>query len=142
MGGGGGRVAGGPCAAGLAWAGPRLPRRYDGPAKQVLPCAWAECDDIVCFLAVGATTRIIAPLLQSKWTDPAVVCVDESARHAVALVGGHAAGANELAARVAAVLGAEPVVTTATDMTGLPGLDTLGWPAEGAVTAVSRALLT
>src|SRR6266702_3033637 len=84
-----------------AWRG--RTRRYDGPAKQALPRAWAECDDIVCFLAVGATTRIIAPLLKSKWTDPAVVCVDESARHAVALVGGHAAGANELAARVAAV---------------------------------------
>jgi cobalt-precorrin 5A hydrolase / cobalt-factor III methyltransferase / precorrin-3B C17-methyltransferase len=125
----------------LAAAWPGQTRLYDGPAKQVLPRAWAECDDIVCFLAVGATTRIIAPLLESKWTDPAVVCVDESARHAVALVGGHAAGANELAARVAAVLGAEPVVTTATDATGLPGLDTLGWPAEGALAAVSRALL-
>ncbi len=134
-------IAGRASADRLAAAWPWRTRRYDGPAKQVLPRAWAECDDIVCFLAVGATTRIIAPLLQSKWTDPAVVCVDESARHAVALVGGHAAGANELAARVAAVLGAEPVVTTATDMTGLPGLDTLGWPAEGAVTAVSRALL-
>jgi len=134
-------IAGRASAERLAAAWPSRTRRYDGPAKQALPRAWAECDDIVCFLAVGATTRIIAPLLQSKWTDPAVVCVDESARHAVALVGGHAAGANELAARVAAVLGAEPVVTTATDTTGLPGLDTLGWPTEGAVTAVSRALL-
>ncbi len=134
-------TAGRTSAARLDAAWPGRTRRYDGPAKQVLPRAWAECDDIVCFLAVGATTRIIAPLLKSKWTDPAVVCVDESARHAVALVGGHAAGANELAARVAGVLGAEPVVTTATDVTGLPGLDTLGWPAEGAIAAVSRALL-
>jgi cobalt-precorrin 5A hydrolase/precorrin-3B C17-methyltransferase len=125
----------------LAEAWPGRTRRYDGPAKQVLPRAWAECDDIVCFLAVGATTRIIAPLLESKWTDPAVVCVDEAARHAVALVGGHAAGANELAAQVAAVLGADAVVTTATDAAGLPGLDTLGWPAEGAIAAVSHALL-
>ena len=134
-------TAGRTSAARLDAAWPGRTRRYDGPAKQVLPRAWAECDDIVCFLAVSATTRIIAPLLKSKWTDPAVVCVDESARHAVALVGGHAAGANELAARVAGVLGAEPVVTTATDVTGLPGLDTLGWPAEGAIAAVSRALL-
>jgi cobalt-precorrin 5A hydrolase / precorrin-3B C17-methyltransferase len=125
----------------LATAWPGQTRLYDGAAKQVIPQAWAECGDIVCFLAVGATTRIIAPLLTSKRTDPAVVCVDESARHAVALVGGHAAGANQLAAQVAAVLGAEPVVTTATDATGLPGLDTLGWPAEGALAAVSRALL-
>ena len=50
-------------------------------------------------------------------------------------------GANALCARVAEVLGAQPIITTATDATGLPGLDTLGWPAEGAVAAVSRALL-
>jgi cobalt-precorrin 5A hydrolase/precorrin-3B C17-methyltransferase len=67
--------------------------------------------------------------------------VDEAGRYAVALVSGHSGGANTLAGRVAAVLGAEPVITTATDAAGLPGLDTLGWPAEGAVAAVTRALL-
>jgi cobalt-precorrin 5A hydrolase / precorrin-3B C17-methyltransferase len=134
-------TAGRASAACLAAAWPGQTRVYDGPATQVIPRAWAECRDIVCFLAVGATTRIIAPLLTSKRTDPAVVCVDESVRYAVALVGGHAAGANELATRVAAVLGAEAVVTTATDATGLAGLDTLGWPAEGALAAVGRALL-
>jgi cobalt-precorrin 5A hydrolase/precorrin-3B C17-methyltransferase len=122
-----------------AWAGDT--RLYGGPAKRALPRAWAECGEIVCFLAVGATTRLIAPLLESKWVDPAVVCVDQSARFAVVLVGGHAAGANALAARVAEVLGAEAVVTTATDSAGLPGIDGLGWPAEGALGAVSRALL-
>jgi cobalt-precorrin 5A hydrolase/precorrin-3B C17-methyltransferase len=121
------------------WPGQTL--RWDGPAREAMPRAWAQCDELVCFLAVGATVRLIAPLLNSKWTDPAVVCVDESGRHAVAVVGGHAAGANALAARVAEVLGAEPVITTATDATGLPGLDTLGWPVEGALGAVSRALL-
>ena len=95
----------------------------------------------MCFLAVGATTRLVAPLLDSKWVDPAVVCVDEPGRYAVTLVGGHAAGANALCTRVADALGAQPIITTATDATGLPGLDTLGWPAEGAVARVSRALL-
>ena len=95
----------------------------------------------MCFLAVGATVRLIAPLLDSKWTDPAVVCVDESARRAVAVVGGHAAGANALATRVAEVFGADAVITTATDAVSLPGLDTLGWPTEGTIGPVSRALL-
>jgi cobalt-precorrin 5A hydrolase / precorrin-3B C17-methyltransferase len=95
----------------------------------------------VCFLAVGATTRLVAPLLDSKWVDPAVVCVDEAGRYAVALVGGHTAGANVLCARVADALAAQAVITTATDAAGLPGLDALGWPAEGAVARVSRALL-
>ena len=122
-----------------AWRGQT--RLYDPPAKQALPRAWTECTEVVCFLAVGATTRLIAPLLESKWIDPAVVCVDESAQYAVALVGGHVAGANELAARVADVLGGKAVITTATDAAGLGALDALGWPAEGAIAAVSRALL-
>ena len=134
-------VAGRASAARLAEAWPNETRTYDEPTKQALHRAWAECDGLVCFLAVGATTRLVAPLLDSKWVDPAVVCVDEAGRYAVALVGGHAAGANVLCARVADVLGAQAVITTATDAAGLPGLDALGWPAEGAVARVSRALL-
>ena len=103
--------------------------------------AFLECDTVVSFLATGATVRLLAPLLQDKAVDPGVVVVDEAQRFAVALVGGHGGGANALAHRVAEVLGATPVVTTATDAVGLPGLDTLGWPVEGAVAAVSRALL-
>jgi len=125
----------------LAHAWPSETRSYDGPARQALHRAWAECDGIVCFLAVGATVRLVAPLLDSKWVDPAVVCVDEPGRYAVTLVGGHAAGANTLCTRVADVLGAQAIITTATDATGLPGLDTLDWPAEGSIARVSRALL-
>ena len=134
-------VAGRASAARLAEAWPNETRTYEGPTKQALHRAWAECDGLVCFLAVGATTRLVVPLLDSKWVDPAVVCVDEAGRYAVALVGGHAAGANVLCARVADALAAHAVITTATDAAGLPGLDALGWPAEGAVARVSRALL-
>ena len=77
------------------------------------------------FLATGATVRLIAPLLADKHTDPGVVCVDEARRFAVALAGGHGGGANALATRVAAVLGAQPVITTASDATGSTGLDEL-----------------
>lgn len=122
----------------LAEAWPDGTRDYPVAA---LADAWRECDALVCFLATGATVRLVAPLLEDKHDDPAVVCVDERSRHAVALLGGHGAGANALAARVADVLGAEPIVTTATDASGVPGLDTLGWPVEGAVAAVSRAML-
>ena len=134
-------AAGRAAAARLAQAWPAETRTYDGPVRLALHRAWTECDGLVCFLAVGATTRLVAPLLDSKWVDPAVVCVDEPGRYAVALVGGHAAGANALCAKVADVLGAQPIVTTATDATGLPGLDTLDWPAEGAISRVSRAML-
>ncbi|HUR12874.1 MAG TPA: precorrin-3B C(17)-methyltransferase [Mycobacteriales bacterium] len=113
-------------------------KRYD---VRELSRAWAECEALVLFLATGAAVRLLAPLLSDKRTDPGVVCVDEGRRFAVALVGGHAGGANDLAQQVADLLGCEPVVTTGTDAMGLPGLDTWSWPAEGDVARVSRALL-
>lgn len=81
-------------------------RRYAEGAVDGLPQAWADCDLIVSHLALGATTRIIAPLLASKKTDPGVVVVDEAGRFAVPLVGGHGGGANDLARRIADGLGA------------------------------------
>ena len=101
-------------------------RRYEGPAADTLPRAFNECDAVVSFLAVGATVRLIAPLLTTKHDDPAVVCVDEALRFAVPVLGAHSGGGNELARRVAATLGAEPVVTTASDAAGGAGLDDFG----------------
>ncbi|MFJ5974231.1 precorrin-3B C(17)-methyltransferase [Streptomyces sp. NPDC093060] len=125
----------------MAAAWPDRTRVYDGPVGEAVRAAFAECEQLVCFLATGATVRLLAPLLGDKAADPGVVCVDEGGRFAVSLVGGHGGGANELAREVGALLGAEPVVTTATDAVGLPGLDTLGFPFEGSVATVSRALL-
>lgn len=113
----------------------------DGPAGEMLPQAWREADLIVSHLALGATTRLIAPLLEDKHTDPGVVVVDEAGRFAVPLVGGHVGGANELAAAISEALGGTAVLTTATDATGLQALDTLDWAHEGDVAAVTRAML-
>ncbi|HEX3711491.1 MAG TPA: precorrin-3B C(17)-methyltransferase, partial [Trebonia sp.] len=82
-------AAGRTAAARLAASWPAETRTYQGPAAPSVAQAWAECDGLVCFLAAGAVIRLVAPLLDSKHTDPAVVCVDEAARFAVALVGGH-----------------------------------------------------
>ncbi|MCZ2526099.1 precorrin-3B C(17)-methyltransferase [Streptomyces sp. HB2AG] len=125
----------------LTAAWPGRCRVYEGPVREAVARAFAECEGLVCFLATGAAVRLVAPLLTDKAADPGVVCVDEALRHAVALVGGHGGGANELARQVADVLGCAPVVTTATDAVDVPGLDTLGWPVEGAVAAVGRAVL-
>ncbi|MFF9325301.1 precorrin-3B C(17)-methyltransferase [Streptomyces sp. NPDC014776] len=125
----------------LAAAWPERTRVYDGPVADAVRRAFAECEQLVCFLATGAVVRLVAPLLGDKAGDPGVVCVDEGGRFAVPVLGGHGGGANDLAAEVGEVLGAVPVVTTATDAVGLAGLDTLGLPVEGAVAAVSRALL-
>ncbi|WP_405874259.1 precorrin-3B C(17)-methyltransferase [Streptomyces sp. NBC_00005] len=125
----------------LAAAWPDRTRVYEGPVKDAVRAAFAECEQLVCFLATGAVVRLVAPLLGDKASDPGVVCVDEGGRFAVSLVGGHGGGANELAERVGELLGAEPVVTTATDAVGIPGLDTLGLPVEGDVAGVTRTLL-
>ncbi|MFF3912818.1 precorrin-3B C(17)-methyltransferase [Streptomyces sp. NPDC001852] len=125
----------------LAAAWPGRVRVYEGPVGEAVRAAFAECEQVVCFLATGAVVRLLAPLLGDKTADPGVVCVDEGGRFAVSLVGGHGGGANELAREVGELLGAEPVVTTATDSVGLAGLDTLGLPYEGSVATVSRALL-
>ena len=122
-----------------AWPGETI--LYDGAATQSLPMAFAECSQVVAFLATGAVIRIVAPLLKDKHTDPAIVCVDDGRRFAVSLLGGHGGGANALAERVGDVLEVEPVITTASDAVGLTGLDQLGWPIEGDVAGVGRAML-
>ena len=65
--------------------------------------------------ATGIAARFLSGLVKDKYTDPAVVLLDEAGRFAVSLLGGHEGGANQLAYRVANAVGAVPVVTTATE---------------------------
>lgn len=128
-------------------AGRRLAARlpYEtahGAMAEVVHARWADLDGLVLCCATGIAVRIVAPLLVDKQTDPAVVCVDESGRFAVALCGGHAAGANDLARDVAGLVGATPVITTATDAVGVVALDALpGFVAKGDIAGVARAWL-
>lgn len=113
-----------------------------GEVATVVRTRWADVAGFVLFCATGVAVRIVAPLLVDKQTDPAVVCIDESGRFAVALCGGHAGGANDLARDVAGLVGATPVITTATDAAGVVTLDALpGFMARGDVAGVARAWL-
>ena len=132
-------------------AGAALARRlpYEHRAGRVLEAVrevWPAVDGLVIVGAAGIAVRAIAPLLGGKGSDPGVVCVDDAGRFAIALAGGHAGGANRLAAEVAALLGAEPVVTTASDLPragpGVAALDDLpGLRASGDVAGVTRRWL-
>ena len=88
--------------------------------------------------AAGIAVRSIAPLLQSKDTDPAVVVCDQNGEHVVSLLSGHLGGANDLSRRVAAHLGGRPVITTATDTAGKPAIDTLAQERNCHIADVSR----
>lgn len=141
------RRPGGVLAISATAAGRRLAERlpypvHHGALADTVRARWSEVDALVLFAATGAVVRIVAPLLGTSTPDPAVVTVDDAGRFAVALVGGHRAGANALATEVAGLLGAEPVITTATDVTGTVALDQLpGMVAHGDRAAVGRRLL-
>jgi precorrin-4 C11-methyltransferase len=101
-----------------------------------MPTLFTHYDQLVCFLAAGAVTRLIAPCLAAKTSDPGVLVIDEAGRFVIPLLSGHKGGANAFARTVAGCLGATPVVTTASDVLGGLSLDLLeeafGWIAEPA----------
>lgn len=87
---------------------------------------WGNSRSFVAVGACGAITRLIAPLLQGKSQDPAVVVVDPAGRFAIPLLGGHGAGAERLSQQVAALLGGQAVLTGASSGSGRLALDGFG----------------
>ncbi|MBE0558283.1 MAG: cobalamin biosynthesis protein, partial [Proteobacteria bacterium] len=101
------------------------------------------CRGLIYAAPVGIVVRAIAPLIRSKFGDPAVVVLDAGGRWAVSLLSGHEGGANALAIRVANILGAEPVITTTSEAlkSVIVGIGCRrGTPAERIVAAIRAAL--
>jgi cobalt-precorrin 5A hydrolase len=96
------------------------------PLGPVLADTFAAYDCHVFVISVGAVVRMITPLLKNKKVDPAVVCVDDAARFAICVLSGHVGRGNAFTDRVAAALGAQSVVTTASDAIGTLTVDILG----------------
>lgn len=97
---------------------------FNGTFAQTVQDAFKTYSALVVVGATGITVRVIAPLLADKLSDPAVVVVSERGQHVISLLSGHV-GANALTRRLAAILGADPVITTATDVNELAALDSL-----------------
>ena len=85
---------------------------------------WTEFDAFVFIGAMGICVRTIAPYVNDKHEDPAVVCVDTIGLNVISVLSGHIGGANQLTRDIAAALGAREVITTQSDNAGLWALDT------------------
>lgn len=83
-----------------------------------------ETQDAILFIgALGIAVRTIAPFIQNKKTDPAVLVMDEKAKHMISVLSGHLGGGNELTIQLSSLMGAEPVITTASDVNGKIAID-------------------
>ena len=85
---------------------------------------WGKYDAFVFIGAMGICVRTIAPYVNDKHEDPAVICVDSMGMNAISVLSGHIGGANDLAREVASLIGAREVITTQSDNAGLWALDT------------------
>ena len=116
---------------------------FDLPLRPVVKRAFAGYSSLVLFLSAGASIRLLAPLLESKQIDPAVVCVDDAGSFCVSLISGHVGGADQLAQEVAVCLGARAVVTSASHASGTLAVDLLGrefgWRLKADATTITRA---
>ena len=100
--------------------------RHIPALQEAVPQLFRDSDALIFIGAMGICVRAIAPCIEDKKTDPAVLCVDSTGRYVISVLSGHVGGANGLTQYVAGILGAEPVITTRSDRTGLWALDTLG----------------
>ena len=91
--------------------------------KAALEKVFYQADLILFVSATGIAVRFIAPLIRDKYTDPAVICMDEKGTFVIPLCAGHVGGANLYAKDLAGKTGALPVITTATDINGKFAVD-------------------
>jgi precorrin-4 C11-methyltransferase len=122
-------------------------RVYEKLLSRVIAEEFHRHETHVFVISLGAVLRMIAPLLKDKKQDPAVVVVDDRAQYAISALSGHVGRANEFTEKVAAILDARSVVSTASDVGQTLPVDILGrdfgWTLENeaAVTAVSASVV-
>ena len=115
---------------------------YEGALSAQMAALMQRFDQLVFFVSLGAVVRLIAPHLKSKDEDPGVIVVDDAAQFVIPVLSGHVGGANEWSGRVADLLGATPVLTTASDAGRTIPVDILGrhlgWRVEAPKINITR----
>jgi cobalt-precorrin 5A hydrolase len=114
---------------------------YAGKTGTQIPALFENFDGIVAIVPLGALVRMIAPHLKSKEQDPGVVVLDVACHYAIPVLAGHLGGANALAGHLARVLGALPILTTASDARETLAVDLLGRELGWTFAASKQALL-
>ena len=121
---------------------PNSVRSYSGAFRDEIATLFADFDQVVFFVSLGAVVRLIAPHLKSKDEDPGVLVVDDAAQFVIPVLSGHVGGANAMAETVATLLGATPVLTTASDVGKTIPVDILGrelgWKVEAPKINITR----
>lgn len=98
---------------------------YHKNVKKHFPILFYEYDAIIAIMASGILIRTIAPLIESKVTDPAILNIDDNGNFVISTLSGHLGGANKLTNKIANLIDATPVITTSTDVNKKLGIDVL-----------------
>src|ERR687897_223777 len=93
----------------------------------IVACLFKKYDALICIFSLGAVIRLIAPVMATKKSDPAVLVIDDKANFVISALSGHLGGANELARKVSSILpDSRPVITTAADVNETIAVDLIG----------------
>ena len=98
---------------------------YHKNVKEYFPILFYEYDAIIAIMASGILIRSIAPLIESKASDPAILNIDDNGNFVISTLSGHLGGANKLTKKVASLIDATPVITTSTDVNNKLGIDVI-----------------
>lgn len=98
---------------------------YYKNVKKSMPLLFDKYDAIIGIMASGILIRSIAPLINSKITDPAILNIDENGKYVISVLSGHMGGANKLTVKIANFINSEAIITTATDVNHKLGIDTI-----------------
>lgn len=141
------RKGGGPGGAVVEGPGLEEITRVFEPLKDWTGRQFRQSEGLIFIGAVGIAVRAVSSWIKDKFLDPAVVVVDEKGQFAIPILSGHVGGANDLAREIGQVIGALPVITTATDVQGVFAVDEFArerglWISDrGLAKEVSAALL-